>query len=107
DDLVAPGSFPLQSSFDQYLPPDGALHLQVSGTSRQCIDTVFGKAIKTDLKELMFQGTVDCLETFNQPHDPGSIEMTWKGPDFGASGGAAPLTLDGAGPSGGFCADDA
>ena len=69
--------------------------------------SLFGKAIRTDLNELMISGTVSCLKTFDQPHSPGKIDVTWTGPDFGTTNGTATLMLDGQKPNGGFCADNA
>lgn len=88
--------------YEQYLPPDGALHLEVNGAAEECIATMYGKSLATDLDELgLFKG-VDCLAS--EARSPGAIDLTFSGADFGAgdhetvsaggAGGACSVSTD-------------
>jgi hypothetical protein len=68
--------------FDEYLPSNGALDVYAEGTSEACIDTLFGKSIKTMLMELGFSDMLNCIQT--SPHEPGAVDASYPGPDFGA-----------------------
>jgi hypothetical protein len=69
-------------AFDQYLPSDGALDVHSEGSSEACIDTLFGKSIKVMLMELGFSDMINCIQT--SPHEPGAVDASYPGPDFGA-----------------------
>jgi len=68
--------------YDQYLPPGGAVHLELTGRSHDCIDTMYGKSLATGLTELGFNKGVACLAS--EARDTGSLDLTYPGPDFGA-----------------------
>jgi hypothetical protein len=82
-DQVARGSTIAQGLvFDEYLPSAGTLDVYSEGTSEACIDTLFGRSIKTMLMELGFSDMINCIQT--RPVEPGHVEATYAGPEFGA-----------------------
>ena len=87
--------------FDQYLPPDGQLHVLVEGTAHTCIDTLFGQAFQTDIAAVGIGGLEQCL--LSTDADPGDVDVTYKGPDFGAAGGRMAYQTASVHGSGGFC----
>jgi hypothetical protein len=78
-------SFNESLTYDQWLPPSGEVRIVANGTSRACIDTLFGKSLKSQLALLGFSDMVDCIQTTAQ--DPGEIDVTYPGPGFGAGSG--------------------
>jgi len=68
--------------YDQYLPPDGTLHLIAQGVAHECIDALYGKSLATDLTEVGFNKGVACLAS--TARSPGDLDVTYAGPDFGA-----------------------
>ncbi len=89
--------------WDQYLHANDAVHLLTNGVSRICIDTMFGKDLRTDVLEIGAEGTINCLLTNGQNPDPGQIDVTYPGPDFGAGSGAQSYDTPSEGASGGAC----
>lgn len=74
---------PLGVVYDEYLPrEDGALHLVLNGAARECISTMYGKSIRTDIRELGLGEGIQCLNSIE--HSPGQIDVQYSGPDFGA-----------------------
>jgi hypothetical protein len=101
--VVAAGqSYPQAAVFDQYLPPDATLRVVATGTSHACIDTMFGQALKDSIHALQLNNFYSCA--MDRPHDPGKVDVSYPGPDFGL--GAA-TSMDYATPSqggeGGTC----
>ncbi len=78
-------TFGLGAAFDQWLPRRGSLRVQLDGGSRSCNDTVIGQSLGADL--VVFGGDIvrasTCLATRAEP-DPGRVDVTFAGPDFGA-----------------------
>jgi hypothetical protein len=87
--------------YDQYLPSAGALHLEVNGRAQECIDTMYGKSLATDLAELGFNKGIACLAS--EAHRPGDIDVSYPGPDFGAGAGTADHETVSVGGEGGNC----
>jgi hypothetical protein len=100
-DTVANGqSYAQGLVYEQYLPPDGTLRLQVDGTSSSCIDTLFNRAIRMSIAEIGSAGDfVNCLMTSNP--SIGDLDVSYPGPTFGA--GSYRAKSDHA--DGGACAD--
>ncbi len=96
DDVV-----PQALVYDQYLPPDGALHVVADGAARECVDTMYGKSLETDIAELGFAKGIPCLQSTS--HYAGVVDATYAGPDFGAPTGVADYELPSAGGEGGTC----
>src|SRR5207248_2323477 len=70
--------------YDQYLPATGAVHLEAAGAAHECVDTLYGKSLATDLGQLGFTKGLACLNA--TAHPPGTLDLTYAGPDFGAGG---------------------
>jgi hypothetical protein len=87
--------------YDQYLPPDGAVHLEVNGRAQECVDTMYGKSLATDLAALGFNKGIACLNSV--AHRPGDIDVTYPAPDFGAGSGAMDYETVSTGGEGGHC----
>ncbi len=88
--------------YDQYLPPDGVVHLQLDGRSQECIDTMYGKSLASGLMELGFSKGVACLAS--EARSPGDLDVTYPGPDFGAGpGGVMDYETSSSGGAGGHC----
>jgi len=68
--------------YDQYLPAGGALHLVAQGVAHECVDTMYGKSLATELVELGFNKGIACLASVAR--SPGDLDVTYPGPDFGA-----------------------
>ena len=87
--------------YDQYLPVDGALDLVMDGTARECITTMFGKSLLTDIQELGLGTGIECLNSTE--HGVGRIDVSYPGPDFGSGGSAADYETATSGGEGGAC----
>lgn len=87
--------------FETALPSDGSLHFLVNGTSRGCIDTLFGRSLRTDLTEMSLTDLAQCL--LSPGADPGIAEATYRGPDFGSGGGSLDRTIASVGGDAGTC----
>lgn len=72
--------------FNEYVPTGGSIHIKVSARSFNCLQGIFGH----NLKELLgFYGYTDggsCLLNGGS-RDPGTVDITLNGPDFGGSPG--------------------
>ncbi len=95
-DVVAQGVV-----FDQYLPATGSVHLLGDVRAHECIDKMYGRPLAQGLLEFGFNKGVACLAT--QARNPGAIDVTYSGPDFGAGSGSMDYETVGVGGSGGFC----
>ena len=73
--------------YDQYLPATGAVHLEATGAAHECVDTLYGKSLGTDLGAIGFTKGLMCLNATAYP--PGTLDLTYPGPDFGAGGGGS------------------
>lgn len=72
---------PLGVVYDEYLPREGALHLVLNGAARECISTMYGKSLGTDIRELGINPGIACLNSIE--HSPGQVDVQYSGPDFG------------------------
>src|SRR5438094_7914397 len=66
--------------YDQYLPPTGAVHLEVTGVARECVDTLYAKSLETNLAQVGFVKGLDCLAS--NEHSACKIDLTYGGPVF-------------------------
>ena len=88
--------------YDQYLPATGAVHLEAAGAAHECVDTLYGKSLATDLVQLGFTKGLACLNA--TAHPPGTLDLTYAGPDFGAGGsGSMDYEPVSSGGEGGHC----
>ncbi len=88
--------------YDQYLPPNGVVQIDMNGRSDECIDTLYGKSLATDLGNFGFNKGVICLAS--EARSPGDLSVTYAGPDFGAgSGGSTDYETVSVGGGGGHC----
>jgi hypothetical protein len=101
DDVSTGDVVPQDVVFDQYLPPDGVLRLQVDGAARECVTSMYGKSLGDDLLELGLSHGIDCLNSTE--HSPGTVDVTYPGPDFGAGGHGAAYVTPSQGGVGGVC----
>ena len=102
-DVVSTGDvIPQTVTYDQYLPANGAVHLEMNGVAHECVDTLYGKSLAVDLGNFGFVKGLACLNS--TAHPAGSIDVTYPGPDFGAgSGGSADYETTTVGGQGGHC----
>ena len=102
-DVVSTGDvIPQTVVYDQYLPASGAVHLEMNGAAHECVDTLYGKSLAVDLGSFGFVKGLNCLNS--TAHVPGSIDVTYPGPDFGAGpGGSADYETTSVGGQGGHC----
>ncbi len=84
--LVIPQIF----KFDEFVPPDGSIHIASTGHSLNCRDTLYGTNLVDDLTVLGLGTGGSCLAAGSR--DIGQIDLTLAGPDFG-TGIAPPGTL--------------
>jgi hypothetical protein len=87
--------------YDQYLPPDGGVRVVANGAARECVDTMYGKSLATDIAELGFTNGTTCLASTS--HNAGTVDVSYAGPDFGAPTGSADYETPGTGGEGGTC----
>ncbi len=87
--------------WDQYLPAGGQVHLFADGNAQECIDRIYGQSLATDLVQLGFSKGVQCLAT--EAYDPGTVDVTYGGPDFGAGAGSTSYATVSIGGRGGHC----
>jgi hypothetical protein len=87
--------------WDQYLPAEGQIHLLANGNAQECIDRIYGQSLATDLVQLGFSKGVQCLAT--EAYDPGTVDVTYGGPDFGAGTGSTSYATASIGGRGGHC----
>ncbi|HLK10239.1 MAG TPA: hypothetical protein VKW76_02555 [Candidatus Binatia bacterium] len=95
-DVIAEGL-----TYDQYLPAGGQVHLLANGNAQECIDNLYGQSLATDLTQLGFSKGVACLAT--EAYDPGTVDVTYAGPDFGAGPGSTSYAMVSVGGRGGHC----
>jgi hypothetical protein len=102
-DVVNTGDvIPQTVVYDQYLPASAAVHLEMNGASHECVDTLYGKSLAVDLGNFGFVKGLNCLNS--TAHVPGTIDVTYPGPDFGAGpGGSADYETTSVGGAGGHC----
>jgi hypothetical protein len=74
-----------KAKFNEYVPADGTIHIKVSGRSFNCLNSVFGHNLKDLLGFYGVTAGADCLLNGGS-HDPGTVDITLTGPDFGGSG---------------------
>jgi len=87
--------------YDQYLPPTGAVHLEVTGVARECVDTLYAKSLATNLAQVGFVKGLACLAS--NAHSAGTIDLTYGGPDFGGGSGSMGYATTSTGGEGGHC----
>jgi hypothetical protein len=88
--------------YDQYLPAGGQVHLFVEGKSHECIDAIYGQSLAHDLVQVGFNKGIACLAS--EARSPGSVDVTYAGPDFGAGpGGTTDYETVSTGGVGGHC----
>ena len=87
--------------FDQYLPPDGKLHFHLEGTVHTCIDTLFGQSFAADAAQVGLGSLSDCL--YSTDPTPGTVDVSYPGPDFGSGSGTKTYDVDSTGSDGGSC----
>jgi hypothetical protein len=71
-------------TFNEYVPPTGTIHLKVSGRSLNCLNTLFGQNMKDALFTYGLITGATCLDSGST--DPGTIDVTLTGPNFGTAG---------------------
>ena len=88
--------------FEQYLRADDAVVLHADARSQECIDKMYGNDLAQGLAALGFNKGVICLAT--EARDPGAVDQTYSGPDFGAgAGGSQSYDTTSTGGGGGAC----
>jgi hypothetical protein len=88
--------------FDQYLTAGDAVHLVANGVARECVDTLYGKSLATDLVAFGFNEGLACLNS--TAHGVGTVDVSYPGPDFGAGPtGAMDHETQSVGGEGGHC----
>ncbi len=103
-DTVDDGSvLPVAITLDEYLPDDGELRIQADAFARDCIDTAYGQPLKAGLDRLGLLKGIQCLG-LGTSHAAGKVDVTYKGPDFGAgSAGTQTYETQSTGGEGGAC----
>jgi len=71
------------AAFDMFVPRSGAVTLHADAASGNCVDTMFGQSLLTDLARLGFQLGLECLGAIER--DAGSVEVSFAAPKFGVS----------------------
>ncbi|MBI1814698.1 MAG: hypothetical protein HYR72_06960 [Deltaproteobacteria bacterium] len=69
--------------FDEFVPPDGSIHIKLHGHSLNCLDSQFGKNIKEGLNQFGLTVGGTCLLAGSK--SPGEIDVTHNGPGFGVT----------------------
>jgi len=88
--------------YDQYLRATDVVHFQVDARSHECINTMYAKSLGDELGRLGFDKGTQCLNS--EARNPGDIDVTYAGPDFGASaGGSTDYDVASSGGVGGHC----
>src|SRR5438093_571024 len=87
--------------FDQYLPPSGAVHLELTGVARECVDALYNRSLATNIAEVGFVKGLACLAS--NAHSAGTIDLMYGGPDFGAGTGTMTYATTSTGGEGGHC----
>lgn len=70
----------------EYVPADGSIHIKVSARSFNCLHDLFGHNLSELLGIYGFTDGANCLLTGGS-RDPGTVDITLDGPDFGTVGG--------------------
>jgi hypothetical protein len=77
--------------YDQFLPAGASVRIQSHGVSKECVDTMLGKSLGTDLGELGLTKGLDCLTDRShvgfggsRSYSPGNVDETYPSPEFGA-----------------------
>jgi hypothetical protein len=103
-DQVVDGSIvPQALVVEEYLPADGGLRIQSDAFALECIQTLYGKSLATDLTRFGLSKGILCLGA-DERHFAGTIDVTYPGPDFGAGvAGPQPYETQSTGGQGGTC----
>jgi hypothetical protein len=89
--------------FDEYVPADGSIHVKVSIRSFGCLHDLFGYNLKELLGFYGFTGGGNCL-LLGGSHNPGDVDFTLNGPDFGVTPGTVTaLSTPASGGNAGTC----
>ncbi|MFM7734747.1 MAG: hypothetical protein ACKPBU_02055, partial [Alphaproteobacteria bacterium] len=91
--------------FDQYLRADDSLVVHADARSQECIDRMYGRSLASGIAKLGITKGIACLGS--EARNPGTIDVAYPGPDFGAgAGGRAVRRSRSVGGTGGTCASD-
>ncbi len=101
DHVSAGDVIPQGLTFEQYLPSGGSLHLFANGDGEDCIESILGQSLKTDLGQFGFAAGLKCLTT--TAHDPGVVDVSYASPDFGAGTDTMEYETRSTGGLGGSC----
>ena len=86
-----PPTYPLaisqKSKFDEYVLPDGKIHIATTGHSLNCIDTQYGHNLLEGLTKYGFTLGATCLLD-GMDGNPGPIAVAFTGPGFATPSGA-------------------
>jgi hypothetical protein len=102
EDIISGTEIPQDLVFDQYLQASDAVRLIAKGKSKECLDTMYGKSLPTDLDEQGLAKGANCL--FSVARDAGTFDVSYGGPDFGGGvGGSKDYETLSVGGAGGHC----
>jgi len=89
--------------FEEYVPPDGSIHIKATGHSLNCLSTLFGDDLSAGLRTYGLSVGGACLAAGT--HGVGAVEVTHTGPDFGTAAPGQPTTFSvtSSGGEGGTC----
>jgi hypothetical protein len=100
--VAAPTVVPEKLSYDLALPATGTLNLHATGHSLGCLEAqLYDQSLQRDL---MLYGLTDgatCLA--DGSHNPGALNLSFTGPDFGSGGSSLAHVTQTVGGAGGFC----
>jgi hypothetical protein len=93
--------------FDEYVPPDGSIHLKISGHSLNCLNGLFGSNLVDGLNTYDLLPGAACLDATS--HGIGEVDLTYTGPNFGTVTRNKPVafTATSTGSEGGTCSTTA
>ena len=82
DEVVDGAIVPQALVIDEYLPADGTLRIQSDAFARECIQTMYGTSLATDLVRFGLNKGILCLGA-DERHFAGTVDVIYPGPDFG------------------------
>lgn len=93
---------PQNLTWDLYLEPTDALVLHADARSQECINKMYGHSLADGLTMLGLTKGLICLAS--EARNPGEIDLTYPGPDFGAGvSGSTDYETVSTGGAGGHC----
>jgi hypothetical protein len=102
ESVNTPTSVPQNITYDLGLPAGDSLHLHATGKSVACLEAqLYNQSLSRDLKLYGLTDGSTCLA--DASHNPGTLDVSYTGPDFGSGTSSMNYVTQTIGGDGGTC----